>query len=225
MRGFEEMMRPPSDVLTAGIARQWLEDELPTSEVISARHGLRGFSMGVFSARSKFIDEIGFAIPCAEAIRAIVAASPLVEIGAGSGFWSALVHKAGGDIIATDAVSGRNYGQSVGHFHQVSDGEGARIVGSYSERNVLMIWPCYRKPWGATVAKAMAEGRLLFLVSEGQGGAVGDDDLFETLDARFDLVDEIEIPQWPGIHDRLTVHRKRYCCPRSSRNRGVPPRP
>jgi hypothetical protein len=39
-------------------------------------------------------------------------------------------------------------------------------------------------------------------------GCVGDDGLYRTLERDFTEEAEISIPQWPHIHDRLTIFRK-----------------
>src|SRR5262245_34518575 len=56
------------------------------------RHDLRGECIKVF----------GFAVPNAEAIAAIAALSPIVEIGAGTGYWAWMLRNAGVDVIAYD---------------------------------------------------------------------------------------------------------------------------
>lgn len=44
-----------------------------------------------------------FAVPTAAAIEVLKQHSPLVEIGAGTGYWASLLQKAGGDIVALDS--------------------------------------------------------------------------------------------------------------------------
>src|SRR5580765_6192945 len=51
-------------------------------------------------ARKAFVRDWGFSIPCAEAVEALRPLAPLVEIGAGAGYWTALLRAAGVDIVA-----------------------------------------------------------------------------------------------------------------------------
>ena len=49
---------------------------------------------GLRLARKHFIRTWGFSIPCAEAIEVLWRLGPLVEVGAGSAYWTALLHAA-----------------------------------------------------------------------------------------------------------------------------------
>ena len=46
--------------------------------------------------------QFSFAIPNEETLKEIIKYSPLIEIGAGNGYWAYLIDKFGGDIIAFD---------------------------------------------------------------------------------------------------------------------------
>ena len=43
-------------------------------------------------------------MPCRAALRALVTRSPLVEVGAGLGYWAALLRAAGAAVAACDAA-------------------------------------------------------------------------------------------------------------------------
>ena len=49
--------------------------------------------------------EFAWAIPDERAIRILKHFSPIVEVGAGKGYWASLLKKAGGDILAYDAAA------------------------------------------------------------------------------------------------------------------------
>lgn len=74
--------------------------------------------------------------------------------------------------------------------------------------NLLLVWPSYREEWATNAARNLMLGRCLFVVSEHKGMAGAADSLFDFLEQDFEPISEIEIPQWPGIHDFLSVHRK-----------------
>src|SRR5712671_1315936 len=57
----------------------------------------------MYRLRNDWITEFGFAIPCAELLEVLAKAQPVVEIGAGSGYMTALARKRGIDIVGTDA--------------------------------------------------------------------------------------------------------------------------
>ena len=102
---------------------------------------------------------VGFAVPSQEALDVVAKCSPLIEVGAGTGYWAALLQKAGADIIAYDAEppSLCGVGTSLGNrffnhqFTAVEAGEavslfeaqpGARRTGAaHAGRALLMIYP------------------------------------------------------------------------------------
>lgn len=55
--------------------------------------------------RAELVRRYAWAVPDAAAIAALAARSPLVEIGAGTGYWARLLAAAGADIIAYDDYS------------------------------------------------------------------------------------------------------------------------
>jgi hypothetical protein len=54
----------------------------------------------------------------------------------------------------------------------------------------------------------MRPGRRLALIAAPRGGVTGTPGLYRYLETRFELVETIEIPQFPQAHDRLTIHRR-----------------
>lgn len=161
-----------------------------------------------WNLRSRIVKNYSFAIPCAEALDAIASLSPILEVGAGTGFWSQLLAKRGADVVAADVCLG-GYGITHGIHFPIEKMEAVDAVRRWPDRNVLMVWPCYNKPWAHQAALAMLPGRSLALVSEGCGGCVADDDLFNCLTEQFDEVTTVDMPVWYGINDRLTIDLKR----------------
>ena len=164
-------------------------------------------------ARHAWIERFGFAIPCAEALDLIASHTPLVEVGAGTGFWAALLACRGADVIATDVGRGVSYAGDddrwIGRFHPVEFMEASHAVRSNPGRNLLSIWPSYNENWIAKAATHLHPGRRFILIGEGEGGCTGDDALFELLDRNFEMETHIRIPVFPGMHDRLSVYLKK----------------
>lgn len=163
--------------------------------------------------RDRVIRDFGFALPCREAIDKLKALSPIVEVGAGTGAWAALLAKNGADIIATDAEFDTGYRFLSGRFCHVSRMNAKNAIRKWPKRNVLMIWPCYRSEWSTEAIREIKPGRTLALISEGEGGCVGTDSLFRNLDVRFKHIERIKIPCWYGIHDRLDIYRRIIAAP------------
>jgi hypothetical protein len=161
-------------------------------------------------ARKAFIRQWGFSIPCAESVAELVQLSPLVEIGAGSGYWSALVAGADGDVIATDAIAegSPGYGLTVGLHTKIEALDAVEAVRRYPERNVFCSWPTQDADWCAEAAQAMCAGRRLALVGQPRGGETGSPRLFDVLETDFTEERRIVIPQFPGVQEVFTVHRR-----------------
>lgn len=195
-------------------ALAWLRDGMPTREELSLRMG--GSRIGLdfrialaaYEAREEWVRHIGYGMPCAEAIT-MLAQAPLVEIGAGTGFWSALIRNAGGDIVATDRIAnGRpnRYGQLIGRYHPIIQMNGARAVSRHPERDVLCVWPSYMERWAAHALKRVKPGRCVHMVGEGWGGATGNDWMFRLLQEQFIEMQDMPLPRWRGINDHLTTY-------------------
>lgn len=160
-------------------------------------------------ARDIAVKRYGFAVPCVEAISILVSLSPLIEVGAGSGLWSRLVREAGGDIVATD-----KFGMERDGFSKMWSGvgiermEASEAVRTFPECNVFVSWPSYGGKWAAEMAALIRPGRSLVVIGECRGGCTADKEFFDLLESGYDEVGSLRIPQWPGIHDMLTIHMR-----------------
>lgn len=149
-----------------------------------------------------------WAIPDEAAIDAIIEGGPVLEIGAGTGYWSRLIDDAGGDIIATDLLELDGHWKGVTWFDVVK-ADAVDAVRRYQQgRSLLVVWP----PMTDMASEALAAytGRRVYYVGEGSGGCTGDTVFHRELDISGDwmLTDTIAIPTWDGIHDRLWIYER-----------------
>jgi hypothetical protein len=188
-----------------GLRRHHHERTLDVNSVTRdvARH------LDLWKAREAFTKTYGFAIPCKEAIDTLVALGPIVEVGAGTGYWSRLIDAAGGQVVATDLARPNGYGFSVGTHRNVLASNATAAARAFPDRAVLCVWPCYGKRWSAAMAASLKPGRVLALVGEGYGGCTGSDRLFDILEKDFEEIGGCAIPRFPYINDHLTIHRRR----------------
>ncbi len=119
-----------------------------------------------------------FAVPTDEALDAILDLGPVVEIGAGTGYWSKLLRERGGNVVAYDLM-GDKWAKWFpdGLLDRVELGD-VDMAGKHADRTLLLVWPPYSSPmaFDALVAYEKAGGRHVVYVGEGQGGCTGDDD-------------------------------------------------
>lgn len=162
-------------------------------------------------------DVYAYAIPSPETIQWMAKVAnglPIVELGAGRGYWAAQLAGAGLQVTAYDLAppgSGENasfstQGQVAPAWCQVGDLQayGTRLADG-ANFLLLLCWP---PGWGDPMAStalmefAKAGGRQLIYIGEPKGGRTGDDPFFDALDSRWDLhaVDP-EFVSWWNLND------------------------
>ena len=162
--------------------------------------------LGLMNMRRECISKYGFAILTEKALRAVKKYAPIVEIGAGTGYWAYEFQKREIDYIATEPYPNGFHFNHSKLWVKMKKMTGVKAARKYPDRTLLMCWPSYDERWPARAIKAY-EGNQLIYVGEGRGGCTGDDRFHELLDS-WDLKETINIPQWIGIHDRIEVFER-----------------
>jgi hypothetical protein len=161
-----------------------------------------------YAERRILIARFAWAIPCEKALLTIEDYAPIIEIGAGSGYWAFLLRQMGVDVVAYDHKPGGNRG--AWHTHRWSP----VLVGSagkarlHPDRALFLCWPPYKSSF-AYDALCLYQGRTILYVGEGRGGCTADDAFHGELAKNWDEVETVDLPQWPGVHDYLNVWRKK----------------
>lgn len=158
-----------------------------------------------FRARDELTKKYAWAIPTAKAVAAIAALSPIVEIGAGAGYWAKLLRDAGATVAAYDDHS---WGGAQRQFWTEVATGGPERVADHVEWTLFLCWPPYRSPM-AEQALALHRGAHVVYIGERGGGCTATEAFEVLLEARYEEVETIEIPQWYGIHDYVSVWKKR----------------
>lgn len=189
---------------------------------------------GNIEERAEAVRTYAFATPTDEILDVIVAASPagIVELGAGNGYWAALLAAKGSDVVAYDiapAPSPENqfFRGSEPWFPVLSGDEDA--VADHPERTLLLVWPTYNEVWPADALERFYEagGARVVFVGEPPGGRTGDDRFHALLgnldrclpcayglvtgscicgiDPLWQLADETEIPGWGTAIDCVQI--------------------
>jgi hypothetical protein len=181
-----------------------------------AFHSLRDRLMAEFYKREYFVKNYGWSIPSQEAIEEIksfVGNETVLEVGAGYGMWAKLMREAGIKIVATDLPFGNEsdiYRPRKVRFTEIEeiDSEVAVQKYMYQPYTLMMSWPPYAESMAAKTLKGFKGNKLIF-IGEGEGGCTGDDQLFNILRNEWTLVKEIDIPQWYGIHDYISLWQRK----------------
>lgn len=154
--------------------------------------------------RRKVIWSYAWGIPNSAAIQALRDLGPLLEVGAGSGYWAWMVRQAGGDVVAIDHNS-----YAPPHWCEVLFGDVSRIK-EFPDRTLFLCWP----PNHSSMASECLEvyrGQYLAWVGEQRGGVTGNDVFYGRLESDFQLCKRIRIPQWPGCQDALFIFKRNNC--------------
>lgn len=197
-------------------AREWaVTGNVPERHAFAMNNDLLRFSAASvdesvrrYKVRQDFIREFGFAVPCNEALSACAKYAPLVEIGAGSGFWTRLLQARGVDCIPTDPLLA--YHGTIKHSAHLPNVQlqGKTAVRRFSDRNVLCVWPSYEHTWARQAAKAMRVGRTILAVTECEGGCCAENGFFAVLRQCFVNEGDVRLPQFDGLHDVMEIWRK-----------------
>ena len=198
---------------------------------------------------AEILRRYGFAVPTEAALDAIVACSPrgVLELGAGTGHWAALLARRGVDVVAYDVAPppspANAWFAGVQPWHHVHPGD-ERVVEECAERSLLLVWPTRNE---TSASDAIDEyhavgGDHVFFVGEGPGGtgdsgfharlgetagciacAYGVADVACTcgINAHWTRTSRTALPRWHGSETALHVYEPaRAEKRRSSRRRG-----
>lgn len=168
------------------------------------------YGMLLSLARQRYVYKYAWAIPSKQALDAIARYSPIVEIGAGSGYWAHLLAKLGVDIVAYDVSKTNQYMGSYNRFHkpwfEVREGDEKSVKG-HADRALFLCWPPYDDKMAVNTLKQY-KGDTVLYIGEGKGGCTASDAFFNLLTKNFSEEDNVDIPVWFGIHDRLFIFKR-----------------
>ena len=169
---------------------------------------LEEFAVERFTERTRLTALYAWAVPTAEAVRALVRLSPLVEVGAGTGYWASLVRAAGGVVHPFDCdppTSGVNHWGHREEYVPVLRG-GPEVLAGFDEACALFLcWPPYDTTMALDCLRAFRGTRVAYVGED--RGCCATEEFFDEFDT-WPLVRRVKIPQHAGIHDEMVVRRR-----------------
>ncbi len=155
-----------------------------------------------------------WAIPTNEALDVLAKHAPLLECGAGMGYWSALLQARGVDVIAYDLAPPN--ARAVNRFHirdrkpwsRIRRGSSEAAVGRHPDRTLFLCWPPYEDDDASYAALRAYRGEIVIYVGERHDGATGSVRFHRELRLNWTLTQEIPLPRWPRLSDTLMVYRR-----------------
>lgn len=178
---------------------------------------LRSYIDACATARTRLIPQFAWAIPNHAALVALAASAPLIELGAGTGYWAYLLRERGVDIVAFDTeppqttTHQNQWQRSPMHvgtcWTDVQMGTPAVLRGGqYRERTLFLCWP----PPTTMALEALDTyaGETVALIGCGpdETGCLA---FYDLLLSQWKLIQTVAIPQWCGVPDTLTIYQRR----------------
>lgn len=165
-----------------------------------------------FDMHQQLCHKYAWAIPNQAALDALKQNQPIIEIGAGTGYWAYLLRQLGVKIAAYDLnpvpSSGNQWHRGAGRsWTTVLSGDETAVRRS-SAQTLFLCWPPEVNRC-AYNALRLFNGNTVIYVGEGPGGCSGTAEFHNLLARDWDLVGQIEIPQWPGVYDGLYMYMRK----------------
>jgi hypothetical protein len=169
--------------------------------------------------RDKIVGKYSWAVPDQNILEKLSKYSPIVEIAAGTGYWANLLAKAGADIVAYDIApigKGENHfhdhkdiitqGRSIAEksFFDVRKGDEQAIL-NHQDRALFLCWPPYDSTLTEDCLK-LYKGNIFIYIGENDGCTSWSNEQDDR--STWKIKEEIEIPQWEGLHDRCWVYER-----------------
>lgn len=158
-----------------------------------------------------------YAIPSPETLDWVAEFSAdrqVIEVGAGRGYWAALLSRSGIEIDAYDIAPPANadnpsFARAPGQkdsWHPVNAMQSLRCMnGELANSTLFLCWPA---GWGSTMASdtlasfERSGGKRLIFIGELQGGKTGDEKFFDSLAAGWNLLSEdASFVSWWNLND------------------------
>jgi hypothetical protein len=176
------------------------------------------FDMIASVARGVAITRWGFANLGPDALDHLTACAiegGVVEVGAGTGYLSALLAGRGVDVVAADlgrelsSEIANAYHSRTGAFFDVLHG-GPEFAARFPRRTLLLAWPPEQDPMAVRALHefTVAGGTQLAYVGERDGGCTADDAFHATLSTQWVETSRVPTARWPGAGDDLIMYRR-----------------
>jgi len=144
------------------------------------------------------------AIPTAAALSPLADLAPMVEVGAGSGYWARLLKDLGADIVAYDvAVPERNdWTAKLPGWTELQEGDAVEAVRRHPTRTLFGYMDDVLPVYGGLTLALTFDGRFC-------PGEDLPDPLYDGLERDWIRERKLDLPHWPGRYDQLMVWRRR----------------
>jgi hypothetical protein len=164
--------------------------------------------------RRELVAAFAWAVPDEPVLRLLAVHAPLVEVGAGTGYWAALLRARGVDVEASDAAPPG--ADSANPFHAgqprpwtaIDRAIAVEAVRRHPGRTLLLCWPPAEDDPASYAPLRAFRGATVVHIGDVGGDATGSLRFRRELERNWRLVDDVRLPGWPWLDDRLRVYRR-----------------
>jgi hypothetical protein len=166
--------------------------------------------------RAELTARYAFSVPTIGILEMIAFHSPLVEIGAGNGYWARCLAQLGADVVAYDRLppddalpwphggwDEMNYWFD-SEWYPVQNGD-ERFAGLHPQRTLLLSWPLLDDPMASNALRHYLSAggtRLIYIGDETSSGDAG----FHEMKKAFTTLARHKLWSWPGIDDYVEIY-------------------
>ncbi|MFH0245875.1 hypothetical protein ACGRHY_26460 [Streptomyces sp. HK10] len=146
-----------------------------------------------------------WAIPTPSTLRWIrqAVSRPVLEVGAGGGYWARQLQQLGMDVLPTDAVA------RIGGWTPVRLCDAEQAAATHPNRTLMLCWPPSVNEMAARALTAYRGPEVLY-IGEPAGNSCATDAFFTTLDRQWTPVAHpTGHINWWGTHDTVTLYHRR----------------
>lgn len=155
-----------------------------------------------------------WAIPAPGALAVLSQYAPLIECGAGTGYWAALLQTLGTDVLACDIAppgteTGNRYHNATHRpWTEIGQASAVAAIRANPDRTLFLCWPPYDDDGVGYAALRAYRGDVVVYAGGGPGGATGTVRFHRELELNWHPAEQAALPTWPGLRDRLVVYRR-----------------
>lgn len=163
--------------------------------------------------RRELASLFSWGVPNPLALDVLAAHAPLVECGAGMGYWSALLKARGVDVLAYDIAPPAGEAQNDYHrsprspWMPIGREDSVRAARRHGDRSLVLCWPPFDDDLSSYSVLRAYRGNTLIYIGEAEG-ATGSVRFHRELALNWTLEDEVRLPNWPKLRDGLMVYRR-----------------
>jgi hypothetical protein len=165
----------------------------------------------VVAKRRVLVEKFSWSIPSPKALETIARFSPIIEIAAGSGYWSSLLNQMGVDVRAYDIWQNADdeklrSNRRKEKWINVELGSSEAVL-KHPQHTLFLCWPPVDVPV-AYQALNLYRGKYLLYNGDADYEPFGNHTFYTELNRGWKLIETVEIPKWPEVDDRLYVYER-----------------